>query len=459
METREEPSAARQLSFATIVAFWLVTLAVNSPGHLSFDSIVQLEEARSRSYAGFHPPLMSYLMMLFDSTIPGTALFLVFVQALFFGAMILIILSVERVRWWTAPIIAVGCLHPFVIVYQGIVWKDVLFANLSVFAFAWLYVARNRKRLWRWSAYGIAVISAACAALVRQNGAIVLLVLTIAITYLETPARNHILKLLGGAAAAVAIFFVAAIGTNALIHASANKPPGDTFAMAARLIFFYDIGAVLAAGGNPTVLTSIDASAVQSDAARFYDPHSHDRLVVQAPRFRSELRKLSFSESAAAWRQLIAENPIAYLNHRLAVFGWMIWPPIVSKCLPLHLGIDGRSDTMARLELPQGMRPSDKALYGYAVRFVETPVYRHGLFLILAVLLAATVMMRHGPLIAAPALALVAAAVLFTLSWIVVGVNCEIRYMYFLPLALLVSLVMASAIEAENSAPAQATVS
>jgi hypothetical protein len=386
-------------------------------------------------------------------------------QAFFFGALLIVVGSARRVAVWTPIVVALGCLHPLILVYQGIVWKDVLFANLSVFAFALLFAGRRASGSARYALAALSLACAACGALVRQNGVVVVLVLAVTIMLLETPSASlgaRLGKVAAGALLASGTMLMAGGLSNALIRLSAAKAPENSYAQGLSVVMFYDIGGILAAARDTPAASlaarGLDLPAIRENAAQYYSAERMDWLLRSAPQFRPELRKLSFPELATTWSRLIVESPAAYLRHRIAVFGWMIWPPVVSKCLPLHLGMDGRSDAMAQLELPHGMRPSDKALYGYAVRFVETPFYRHGLFLILAALLAAIVVVRHGPLIAAPALALVAAALLFTLSWIVAGVACDIRYMYFLPLALLVALVMTSAIEAENSPRAPATV-
>jgi hypothetical protein len=454
---------ARRWAIWTIIAFWLAVVAVNAPGHLSYDSIVQLGEARSRSYVGHHPPLMSYLMMLFDNIVSGTALFLLFMQALFFGALLIIVQSARYVSPWTPLVIAVVCLHPFVVVYQGIVWKDVLFANLAVFSFALLFAARHRQGWPRHAIYALSLLVAACSGLVRQNGAVALLVLAIALAYLEirpSTLRAHVGAAVVGSAGAILVMLLVMTAADALIRSSAHKNPENPFELGIAVVMRYDIGAILAANQNADTSflsdRGLDVPAIRDDAVRYYSADRLDWLYRTAPHFRRELRKLDLSQLTFAWAQLIAENPAAYLLHRFAVFGWMLWPQDISKCHPLHLGINGPADLIAKLDLPQGIRPSDKSLYAYTIRFVETPLYRNGFFLVIAVLLAVILRAGYGPTVSTPVVALLAAVVLFTLSWLVVGVSCDVRYMYFLPLAVFVSIVMASLLEAERAARAAA---
>jgi hypothetical protein len=129
IEERSNTERWRRWSLGVIVVAWLVTLAVNAPGHLSFDSIQQLHEGRFFVFEGHHPPFMSLLLGIFDRILPGTALYLVFVQSFYFVSLMIIVLRARIVRWWTSLAIALVCAAPIGLIYQGIVWKDVLFCE------------------------------------------------------------------------------------------------------------------------------------------------------------------------------------------------------------------------------------------------------------------------------------------------------------------------------------------
>jgi hypothetical protein len=442
----------------TIITLWLTILAIHAPGQLSYDTIAQLHEARFRSYAGYHPPLMSFLMLVFDHILPGTALFLLFMQALFFGALMIAVRSAGRVGWWTPVIVVLGSLHPLVLVYQGIVWKDVLFANFAVFAFALLFAASRRHGWPRYALFALGLLAAACGGLIRQNGAVALVVLCIAILHLELRSssfRAVAAAVLGGTIAAVLVLGLTWAVSTALIRASANKLPVNAFGIALMASFHYDISGILATSDRPETrplsARGLDATAVREDARRYYSAERQDGLN-DASRFNAEVRKLKLPQLAAAWSELVIGNFGAYLRHRLAVYRWMIWPPEALKCVPVHLGIDGPADLLNRLEMTASIRPSDRALYRYTLKFVHTPLYRHGFFLIVAIVTTIFLFLRHGPVVAIPAAGLLMAGILFTLSWAVFGVACDTRYAYFLPLAVFVAIIMLSLLEAERRA-------
>ncbi|MGZ5987756.1 MAG: hypothetical protein ACXWLZ_01770, partial [Rhizomicrobium sp.] len=55
-----------------LIAGFSVTLAVDLPGHLSYDSILQLLQGRTGVYNTWHPPVMAWLLGIADTLVPGT---------------------------------------------------------------------------------------------------------------------------------------------------------------------------------------------------------------------------------------------------------------------------------------------------------------------------------------------------------------------------------------------------
>ena len=60
-------------------------LALNAPGQISYDSVTQLADGRTGHYNSWHPPLMAFLLGVFDRLVPGTLLFLLFQSLLAAG--------------------------------------------------------------------------------------------------------------------------------------------------------------------------------------------------------------------------------------------------------------------------------------------------------------------------------------------------------------------------------------
>jgi hypothetical protein len=144
----------------------------NFPGHFSPDSLWQLTQGRLGVYNEWHPPAMAWLLGLADRITPGAPLLIVFDGALFFGGLLAFATLEERPRLIALPTLALVVASPLVLIYQGMVWKDVLFADASVAAFAALAWA---ARLWTVRAHRSALLFVAfalfaLAGVARQSG-------------------------------------------------------------------------------------------------------------------------------------------------------------------------------------------------------------------------------------------------------------------------------------------------
>src|SRR5260221_14285998 len=85
---------------AIMLAGAAASLAMNLPGHLSYDSILQLAQGRDGLYNTWHPPVMAWLLGVTDRIARGTVLFVVLDTGLIFGAVLALILLGRRVSWF-----------------------------------------------------------------------------------------------------------------------------------------------------------------------------------------------------------------------------------------------------------------------------------------------------------------------------------------------------------------------
>ena len=180
----------RTLSILIILAALVLCLAVNLPGHMSYDSVLQLAQGRSGLYNEWHPPVMAWLLGLGDRMVRGTGLFVVLDSLLLYGALLALALLSPKPSW-AAPALALAfAATPHWLIYPGIVWKDVLFAASALAGFAALAWADARWAHPRTRLGLIAVAFAllSLAALTRQNGAVVLPAAALALGWMA--ARN-----------------------------------------------------------------------------------------------------------------------------------------------------------------------------------------------------------------------------------------------------------------------------
>lgn len=440
---------AKRLTLAILPGGLLLTLALNLPGQMSYDSIVQLADGRSGLYHTWHPPIMAWLLGLGDWFVPGTALYVTGVATLIFAAFALSI-SVRREVSWAAPVVALLiCLSPLMLMDQGVVWKDILFADVSVGGFLLLSVAA-RVACEGWSRRLLAAGATALfalAALTRQNGLIIALFGMGALGFIawrtrpQAPARPRLLRSVIVAGAGLAVILACTVAATLALSARAEDDAGSAGQL--RLLKIYDL--VGAAKRYPALdLAPLEpAFAAQVRAATaVYTPQRLDAVGV-APGVPQAVED-GAPGLDAAWRGLILHHPIVWLRQRLDVFHWMIAPPDVSLCLPVYTGVDGPLDVMAQLKLKPTWRGQDLRLARYAELFEPTPLYIHAVWAVVAVGLAAW-LARTGRGEDTVLAVMLAATLAFTASFLLIGVACDHRYLYALDLATMAALLNAAA--------------
>lgn len=421
---------------------FLLMLAANMPGQLSLDSVMQLYEGRFQVRETFAPAIYSLVLRIFDSIVPGTGLYLVASGLLLFGALAALRGLRPRVSWLAVPVALGLVLTPQLLAYQGIVWRDVMFANVSVAGFVCVAYAASRweRRAIRWAALAGALFLLALAAVVRQNGLIVVLVAAVALGW---TARA---RWIGKAAYGVGFFLAAALLSQGLNGLAQPKSAGQDTAMdvGLRILQHYDI--VAAAALDPTLpLSEIDEvrpaddDFIRAEAGKVYSPERVD-FFDRSPELGKHLWPVPAEAMRAAWFDVILEHPDLYLRHRMAAFRWVFLTPEVGRCVPLHVGVEGPPEKIAALNLTPGADPADKAVYVYAQRFFQTPVYSHLTYAILAVAVAGLLMLRRDPADWVVA-ALMVAALGFAASFFMISLACDYRYLYFLDLAALAGLL------------------
>jgi hypothetical protein len=420
-----------------LVAGYAVTLAVNWPGHLEFDSIRQLLEGRRGLYSNWHPPIMSWMLGAFDAIVPGGALFVLFDATLAFGALLSLLWLVERPSWWAVPAALVAVALPQLFLFQAIVWKDVLFADALFAGFVALAHAAYRwrspvARRW-WLAAAVLIL--ALAILSRQNGLIVLpcavLALTIAVM------RNSSWR--NGIVAGAAFLFACgglAFATNAALQVRAAR----VYAPIIQLedLQLYDIGGMLKR--DPAIrLDILDkerpalAEVLRTDGPRLYTPIGHDRLTDD-PAIRRWI--LSSPEPVnRQWRALVLSHLGTWLAVRAQDFGWVFLSQHTRECLTYAVGVITIPADLKAAKLSRRYDARDTWLNdNYGRPLLGSPVFSHPVFAAIGMIAFILLLWRRRPADIVMA-GLLLAAFLFTLSFFVISIACQYRYLYALDVA------------------------
>lgn len=413
-----------------------VLLALNWPGQMSYDTIVQLADGRSGHYDSWHPPVMAWLLGLSDHLLPGPGLFLLFVSGLLLGAWLLL-LRTGRPGWATVVILLLIFATPQMLLYQGTIWKDVLFANAAIAGFSCLAAAAT---LWRQARarFVLLLLSSlllGLAALARQNGFVLLPVAAVCLGLIAARQQSVRAGWRYGAGL-LATCLMMMLSANFALGLRGDHGQGASDQL--RLAQTYDlVGAIrLDPSIRLTVLEErapdLDA-AIRKDGVALYSPHLVDTLEGSSV-LTQAIYRAPPGAVFAQWRQLVFGHPGLYLRERLPVFGWVLAPPDLLVCHPDVVGVDGPPEEMKALGFKPHIRAQDRFLYLYVARFFHTPILSHLLYGAMALLFLGLLVRRGAPADIAVA-GLQAAALVFTLSFFVVSIACDYRYLYFLDLA------------------------
>lgn len=420
----------------------LIVLAANLPGQLSLDSVMEVYEGQSGLYASNNPPFVTWVLGFFYHIIPGTGLFVSINAFIFFAALWILLECRQRVSWWAVPVALAIVFSPIVIITEGTVWKDVLFANLSLLAFAFLAFTTQKwpdPRLRVGSYLGCCVLLA-FAALARQNGLICLLCAAAAVA--------AVTKRLGAKQWIVfsSTFFVAGIVvmqlTNIGVSFGHNGAGGRSTTAGVRLLRQYDIIGTVHFDPRADLgpLSDPDAAAgVRQIASTTYSPVRQEAMYVAGQKTKS-LWAVPPEPIEQEWYRLVTHDTAAYLKHRTAAFEWVFLTPNIGLCIPAYVGISGIPQELESLRMREEIRPQDAALFNYATYFFHTPVYSHLTYAILSLILIWPLSLRRSASDIA-ILAMLCSGLLFAASFYFISLACDFRYLFFLDVAAMAGLL------------------
>lgn len=420
-----------------LLAGLLAMLAANLPGHLSYDSVVQLFEGRTGERRTWAPAVLSWLLGRFDRVVPGTGLYVTTSAALLTASLASLASLRPRASWLAVPVALAAVLTPQFMVYQAIVWKDVLFANLAVAGFICLAHAAARwpRRAARALALGLALVFLATATLVRQNGVIAVVFAALALAWTARRRGWRAAGAWGIGGLAATLLLAQVIGVAVQPRAAPMSADADR---GVRVLQHYDIVGA-AAQDSAQRLEVIAAASPQArdvilaEGRRVYSAERVDNFGA-SPTLGPALWKLPSQVVAAQWRAIVFGDAPAYVKHRLAAFRQVLLTPRLDRCLAVHVGVEGSAGMLATLAIAPVQEPQDKAMHAYAARFYATPVYSHLTYAVLALVFGAVLLVRGRPADVAMA-GLLGAALAFAASFLAISVACDYRYLYVLDLA------------------------
>jgi hypothetical protein len=437
---------ARTALRAVLTVGLLVVLGANLPGHLSYDSVAQLYEGHFHIRETWGPALYAWVLGFFDGFIPGSSLYVTVSAALFFGALAAMADLRPRISWWGVPMAVLVVLTPQVMVYQGIVWKDVMFANCAVAGFVMVAWAGRvwPDRVRRWTLLIAALVLMAAGSQVRQNGIVAGGFAALALGWIA--ARGSWRRGIGWAAGALVALVL--VGQMETALSEPPRTPKDTaLSTGLRIVQSYDVLGAIAmdpsykadklAAANPAATAIVRARAKADYSGRRVDFIDRDTAI------QSGMNGLPDKAFAQQWADLITHHPGLYLRVRWEDFRWVFASPVIDWCLPVYVGVDAPAEKMAPLRLAHRWVQSDLMLFNYSTWFFDTPAMSHAFYFAVSLVLAGLFLWRRqdGDV---PMAALQLAAMAFAASFFIISIACDYRYLYFADLAALAGLVYAA---------------
>jgi hypothetical protein len=112
----------------------ILTLRAFFPGIVTSDALDQYHQATTFIFGDWHPPVMSFIWAITNDWIPGPFGMLLLECFLYWGALLLISLSIPEQHNKTALFVIILGFMPFTIGTLSHIWKDVLHAVFWLFA-------------------------------------------------------------------------------------------------------------------------------------------------------------------------------------------------------------------------------------------------------------------------------------------------------------------------------------
>jgi hypothetical protein len=395
--------------WAVALAGFALTVLLYFPGGMSSDSVAQLAQARSGTFANWHPPLMAWVWRAIDSLLPGPAGMLILQAAAWWGGLALLATRLFAPPQAWRVLVLLGFWPPL-FGMVGTIWKDVQMALAFTLA-AGLMLAARRRPLW----LAAALVAIAYGTAMRHNGLLAALPLAAWAAWALTAALadRRILRVLASGLV-VAFTLGAPLAANRVLTAHDSHVD--------QLLYAYDLAGISVRAGAQLVPPAIHAKPVTLEALRAaYDPNYVDPLYPTT---------LAFTDDAAtvralrqAWLQAIAQHPIAYVAHRADVLSHAlglrpaVWFAYHRGVVPNDLGV------------PAGEATWNSPLYGLFWVLKWTPLYRPGLYLALLVAgLWVVWRQRHRRRFAGWAIAVGLSGLLYALPNGVIAIAADLRY-------------------------------
>ena len=440
MHVWAEANRTALLIAALTAAGFALTLYIFYPGVMTFDARYVYQDIAKGFFGDWQSPVMTLLWSLVDPIAPGPASLLLLTAVLYWLAFGLLALTIARRTPWLALLLPLLALTPSAFVFVGIIWRDVLFAAAWLLAGALVFSIADRNWRVRVAGQAIALGLLAFGVLLRPNA---LTAAPILAAYLLWPSHFSWKRL-------AILYLPMAFGLYGLVQVVYYDLLGATRQHPLHSIMVFDLGGISHFSKNNVFPGSRTAAETALITEGCYKPTAWDIYWNQEPcRFvmaRLEGDKIFGSPVLTqAWTSAILNHPLAYLRHR-ATFMWTFL--VGSNLTMWTLDLDDTSK-IAFADNPRFM-----ALKSLHDALKPTPLFRAGSWLLLNLIVCLFAWRRRHTPAGAFAMGICGSAVIYVMTFFVVGVASDFRYALWAVLAGLAGAVAVAQQKDDVSCPA-----
>ena len=401
-----------------------LTVLIFHPGYITADAQYVYQEAKAGQFGDWQSPAMGMLWRLIDPIAPGSLGMFGLTVGLYwlgFGVLAFMALRRSRLLGLAAPVVA---LLPPAFFFVGLIWRDVLFGVIWLLASVLAFAAAKRGTALRLPVQAVALSLVGFGVLLRPNAVVAAPLLT---THALWPRRFDLKRAAVAFLPLAALFFVLVpIVYYGILGAQRQNP--------LHSILVFDLGGITHFAGENQFPVEWSAQETERLMHECYDPVRWDSYwhVPPCPFVMARLERpddviFGTARLVHAWWQAVTHHPLAYLEHR-TTFMWQF---------------------LARSNLVLPVWDWDKpgSTYGHSPYFQPvlklhellqpTLLFRPGLWLALAIAIAAWSWPRRRTPQGAFAIGVNSSAVVYVASFFVLGVAADFRYAYWCVLAVL----------------------
>jgi hypothetical protein len=435
MQQASPPAASNGVSLVSfailtlLAAGFALTLAVFHPGYLTVDAW-WVYKATTDGLGDWQSPAMSVLWRVIDPIAPGSLSMFLLMALLYWTSFGLIAFTVARHGSWFGIVTMLLAFAPPTFAFVGMIWRDVLFADVWLCAAALTYATASRSSGVRWPAQTLAMLLVLFGVLLRPNAIIAAPILA---AYVLWPAAFHWKR--------VAIMLVPGILAGyGLIHTVYYTVLNVERQNPLHSVFVFDLGGIsYYAGENKFPVAFTPEQTKMLLTTQCYNPTRWDYYwhiepcdFVMRRLERKDDKVFGTPRLVEAWRNAVVSNPLAYLKHRLTFMRTFLAEPVLVL-------------TVLELDEPErrihAQNPFFMAMVAVHNALQPTLMFRMGLWLAFAMAICAFAWPLRATPSGAFAIGATGSAIVYVLSYFPFGVSAEFRYGYWCVLASLLGAV------------------